>query len=266
MLDTAAAGRAAAMLNDVRTSGALIEALPADLRPADADDAYRIQEAGVAGVLDVAGGGAVVGRKIGATNPAAQEMLGLPEPFQARLLSPFVLDSPAEIAADDMFMRVMEVEFAFRLGADTTTGGAAYDADSVRPLIAAVVPAIEVVDSRFTDWTRVGGLSVIADQGGGGRWIRGAEVTDFAGLDFAGYPVGIGIDGAPRESGTGAAVLGSPLNALAWLANHLAARGQTLKAGEYVTTGSCTKPFPAAKGEAAVADFGALGQVKVSFV
>lgn len=266
MLDTAAAARAAAMLNDVRTSGAPMEALPSDLTPADAEDAYRIQEAGVAGVLDVAGGGVSVGRKVGATNPTAQEMLGVSEPFQAQLLSPFVLDSPAEIPADDMFMRVMEVEFAFRMGGETTTDGAPYDADSVRPLIAAVVPAIEIVDSRFTDWTSVGGLSVIADQGGGGRWVKGAEITDFAALDFAGYPVSISIDGALRESGTGAAVLGSPLNSLAWLANHLAARGQTLKAGEYVTTGSCTRPFPAAKGETAVADFGDLGQVSVRFI
>jgi 2-keto-4-pentenoate hydratase len=257
--------RAAALLLEARASGAQIPGLPESLKPTDPESAYAIQAATLAAILESAGGGAIVGRKIGATNETAQTQLGLTEPFHGVLMSTFVHASPAEISTEEMFMRVLEPEIAFRLGADLPAAGAPYDAASVRPAIAAVMGAIEVVDSRYSSWTTVGGLQLIADNASAGHWLHGAESADLDVIDYASQPVALSLNGEVRQEGTTGNALGSSLAALAWLANDLARLGQSLVAGELVTTGTCTVVVAAEKGDAASADFGPLGRVEVAF-
>src|SRR5690606_17314210 len=134
--------------------------------PADQDEAYAIQAATHAGILALAGGGRRIGWKIGATNPQAQAQLGVDAPFHGALLSPFVHAAPAEVPADGFFMRVLEPEIAFRLGRDLPAGGAPYALAAVADAIDAALPAIEIADSRYQDWTRAGALLLIADNGG----------------------------------------------------------------------------------------------------
>lgn len=239
--------------------------LPARVAPESLAEAYAIQEASIPAILSHAGGGRPVGRKIGCTNPTAQAQLGVSGPFHGRLLSPYVWESPARVPAELFFMRVLEPEFAFRLGRDLPEAAAPYTAESVRPAIAAVMPALEIVDSRWADWTVAGALHLIADNGSNGGWVRGPETTDLSRVDFTSHPTSIGLDGEVKHRGSAANVLGSPLNALAWLANELAASGQPLRAGDYVSTGTTTVVVPAERGDAARADFGALGAVELAF-
>src|SRR5690606_2842679 len=124
--------------------------------------------------------------------------------------------------------------------------------ETIRDAVAAVLPAIEVVDSRFTNWTAVGGLQLIADQAGAGHWVYGEESHNLEDIDLADHPVTLSVNGEVRQRGSSANVLGNPLKSLTWLANDLARNGVTLRAGEVVTTGSCTPAFPAAKGDVAV--------------
>ncbi len=129
--------------------------------------------------------------------------------------------------------------------------------------ILTALPAIEVVDSRYADWTKVGVLSVIADQGAHGHWVRGRESEDWRGLDLAAHRVTLSVDGAVVREGAGRNVLDHPLNAVLWLANTLNATGQTLRAGEYISTGTAVDIYPAKPGETISADFGGLGKVEL---
>lgn len=239
--------------------------LPARVAPEGLAEAYAIQDASLPAILSYAGGGRPVGRKIGCTNPTAQAQLGIPGPFHGRLLSPYVWESPARVPAELFFMRILEPEFAFRLGRDLPASEAPYTAETVRSAIAAVLPALEIVDSRWSDWTVAGALHLIADNGSNGGWVRGPETTDLSGIDFSSHPTSISLNGELQHRGSAANVLGSPLNALAWLAGELAVAGQPLRAGDWISTGTTTVVVPAEKGDRAVADFGALGLVEVAF-
>ena len=264
-MEREAIGRAARLLVEARSDKRRIDALPTELRPTGLAEAYAIQAASLAGILEDAGGGQRLGRKIGCTNAAAQAQLNQNEPFRGALLSPFVHASPATLPADAFFIRMLEPEIAFRLGRDLPAANAPYDAASVKSAIATVMPAIEIVDSRFSDWTTAGGPQLIADNACAGHWVHGTKSPDVEAIDFANHPISISLNGELKERGSSGNALGSSLNALAWLANDLARYGQGLAAGELVTTGTCTSVIPAEKGDVGVADFGALGQVSVSF-
>jgi 2-keto-4-pentenoate hydratase len=222
------------------------------------DDPYAIRERVVQGWLEHFGG-SVIGYKIACTNAIAQQHLGTDGPFYGNLLSALTSDSPARLKADRFFMRVAEAEFAFRMARDVVPGEPVLDA------VEGVLPGIEIVDSRYTDWTKIGAPALTADNACHGAWIRGALVKDFRHLDLAAQPVHLSVNGKLIASGSGAAVLGNPLHALQWLANKLASQGKQLKAGDYITTGVTTDIYMAEAGDAIRADFGSLGSVEVVF-
>ena len=257
------AARAADLLLRARRDHAALAGFPAALAPADAAAGYAVQAALVRRLA--AEGGDPVGYKIGCTGAAAQALLGTDEPFYGRLLARFVAASPARLRAADFFMRIAEVEIAVRLAADLPAAAAPYDAPGVAAAVGAVIPAIEIADSRYRDWTRIGAPALIADNGAAGAWVRGAEVSgiDLAGLDE--LCVGLTVQGNRIRDGVGANALGHPMNALAWLANTLARQGRALRAGDLVTTGTCTEVYAAGPGDQLVADFGPLGTVEVGF-
>jgi len=264
-MDQARLSEGAERLNKARRTGRPIEAALAQGVPADLDEAYAIQSAGIPGILAGAGGGGPIGYKIGCTNAAAQQLLGIPHPVHGVLLSPFAHESPARLDAGAFHIRVIEPEIAFRLARDLPPEGAPYAADELAPALAAVMGAIEVVDTRYANWTTVGALNLIADNASAGHWVKGAESADVAAVDYVRQPVRLYLNGAPVQEGVAGNALGSSLKALAWLANALAARGPGLKAGDLVTTGTCTPVIEVGAGDTAMADFGSLGQVSVSF-
>ncbi len=259
-----AEARAAACLMAARRDRRRIAALPADLAPADAAAAYAIQAAYVARLL-AAQGGRPVGYKIGCTNPTAQAQLGVDEPFHGRLLSPVVRESPARLTAGDFFMRAIETEFAFEMAEDLPAAAAPYDPDGVAAAAGILLSAVEIVDSRYQDWTTIGAPALIADNGCNGAWVRGPASADWRGLALEDHAVTLSCNGAVVREGVGGNVMDHPLNALAWLANTLCMTGGGLERGDLVSTGTCIDIYLAEAGDEFVADFGPLGQVELAF-
>lgn len=126
------------------------------------------------------------------------------------------------------------------------------------------MPALEIVDSRYAEWTTAGAPLIIADNASAGLWVCG-KPGDIAGIDWSDHSVSVQRNGRLAEAGNTGNVLGSPLNALAWLTDFLGKRGESLTAGELVTTGTTIPVNPAERGDTVVADFGPLGRVGVAF-
>ena len=256
--------KAVDLLTEVRRSRVRLDALPVDCRPDDLAAAYAIQ-AVHAERLAALQGGAPVGYKIGCTNVTAQAQLGIDEPFYGRLFPGAVHDSAARLRADDFFMRVIEAEFAFRMVDDLPAAAAPYDLDGVAAAVGAVVPAIEVVDSRYTDWTTAGAAALIADNGSHGALIHGPVTEAWRDIDLESAPVILSVAGEVVREGVGGNALGHPLHALAWLANTLCFSGGGLRAGDLVSTGTCIEVYFADPKDRIRADFGDLGSLEVEF-
>lgn len=238
--------------------------LPPGLRPGDLADAYRVQEI-LVGRLLKGSGGTAIGYKVACTNPIAQEALKIDRPVFGRLLSSTTFESPAVLAADGFVHRVVEAEFGIRMGATVPEGSGPHTAATIAPYVGEVLPSIEVVDHRFVDWS-VGALPVAADNAIHGCWVRSEPATrDWRELDLAGHEVTVTVDGRVATTGTGRAVLGHPLNVVAWLADELPRFGRQLQAGDLITTGVCTDVFEAAAGQTTTADFGPLGSVTIAW-
>jgi 2-keto-4-pentenoate hydratase len=95
--------------------------------------------------------------------------------------------------------------------------------------------------------------------------VLGTPITDWRGLDIPRHPVRLTIDGVVKGEGTGSDALGDPRNVLDWVVEKLRAAGVGLKQGQILSTGTCTGVIPFARGQTAVADFGALGRIEVCF-
>lgn len=254
-----AAARAAELLQEAMRSRKPLARLPDACRPRSLPEAYAIQ-ARFAALL-----GSPVGYKIGYTNPAVQRRFGVPGPISGRLLAERILRSPAELPAAAPLLQAAEPEFALRLAEGLPRAEAPFDRERVAGAIEAVVPSLEIVESRFADWERIGALQTVADNVLGSHWVGGAPARDWTPGELETQEVVAYLDGSEVTRGRGANVLGHPLDALAWLANDLAERGDELRAGELVTTGCCTAVVEASPGARVVADFGRFGRVSVRF-
>jgi 2-keto-4-pentenoate hydratase len=254
---------ASTLLAQARTQLQRLPDLPASVRPAFPDAAYQVQSDLIPQLL-AHFGGTTIGYKIACTNEIAQRQLHVDSPFFGRLLSATTHDNPATIRSAEYFMRVMEAEFAFKMAHDLPPAAQPYTRDQVADAVEGVLPGIEVVDSRFDSWTTVGTPSLIADNACHAAWIRGPLVTNWRAIDLSAQKVRLIINGQLKDEGSGAAVLGHPLNALTWLANALNARGLGLRAGDYITTGVTTDIYLAGPGDHVTADFGPVGVVELS--
>lgn len=237
---------------------------PSDLQPDSLDEAYAVQDFVIAGLL-ADHGGQSIGWKVGCTNAAAQQLLGLGGPFYGRLLSPFVHDSPVTLDANRFHMLCVEAEFAVEVGRDFAAGDAPFNRAGVADHIRSVLPAIEIVDTRFVNWRRVGATWLVADNGSAGHWVRGKAVADWRGLDLAGHQIALRVNEQVIREGVGANVMGHPFEAVRFLANDLARRGRALRAGDIVSTGTAIEVYYAKAGDRIDADFGELGTCSVAF-
>ena len=259
-MSTEAIREACEQFRRARAGGAPLAGLPESCRPQTAEDGYAIQEAFVACC-----GQAVAGWKVGATAPASQQMFGVTEPFYGPILAPVVFPSPAELPAADFPMRGIECEFAFRLAADFAPREEPYGIDEVAERVSAPIPAIEIVSPRLDHPIKYGAPTAIADCGVNGGLVLGAATLEWQQIDLATHAVRLMIDGEEKAAGSGALVLGHPLNVLAWFVNRYTAGGRTLPAGQIVSTGTTTGLVILEPGHIAVADFGTLGQISLRF-
>jgi 2-keto-4-pentenoate hydratase len=235
-----------------RASGRPIEALPAALIPASADEAYAVQDR-VTPML-----GAVAGWKVGAPSPTA-EIHGAP------LCGDGVAPSPARWPAARFRVRGVEAELAFRIGRALPPRAAPYGDDEVWAAVATLHPAIEIVESRFVDPRPMDKLAVLADHQSNGAFCYGAPVETWRAIDFLVQPVRLLIDGNEVARARGGNAAGHPGRLLTWLANHCARRVRGLAAGDIVTTGSHTGLHFAKPGTTVTAEFAGIGAASVTF-
>ena len=161
-------------------------------------------------------------------------------------------------------MCVCEPEFAFRFAEDMPPRAAPYSVAEVMANVSDLHLTLELPDSRFADFTRVGGPSLIADDACAGELVVGARVSaKWRDVDLASQKVSGRVAGRYDREGSGANVLGDPTIALTWLVNELSGLGIGVRRGELVTTGTCMKPLEIEPGDRVDADFGILGSIGV---
>jgi 2-keto-4-pentenoate hydratase len=261
MLDQFQVQAASDMLWDCWRQGRCLSALPEAIRPATRADGYAVQA-----LLERRASTPLFGWKIAATSQAGQSHIGVDGPLAGRLLREQARDTGAQLPLRGNRMRVAEPEFAFRLARDLPPRAQAYTAQEVLAAVDALHPAIEVPDSRYDDFARVGAAQLIADNACAHDFVLGpATRADWRSRDLSEHAVTGSVSGKLHRDGKGANVLGDPRIALAWLANELSQLGITLGAGQVVTTGTCLIPLPVEPGDRVVADFGEFGAVEVRF-
>ena len=261
MLDPQQRQAASDMLWECWQQGRRLSALPDRLRPATREEGYAVQA-----LLERHTNGPLFGWKIAATSRAGQLHIGVDGPIAGRLLRERACDSGARLPTAGNQMRVAEPEFAFRIGRELPPRDSTYTMPEVLAAVDTLHPAIEVPDSRYKDFVKVGGPQLIADDACAHYFVLGpATRVDWRSKDLVEHAVRGTVSGNPPQYGKGANVLGDPRVALAWLANELSRLDIPLGAGQVVTTGTCMTPLAIGPGDSVVADFGELGSVEVRF-
>ncbi|MEM7056375.1 MAG: fumarylacetoacetate hydrolase family protein [Pseudomonadota bacterium] len=239
--------------------GTTIDHLPESQRPRTRAAGYAIQAH-----LEAFSAHPRAGWKIAATSEAGQRHINVDGPLAGRLLAEKIAPDGAELSLTGNHMRVAEPEFAFRLAQPILARGAEYSVAEVFAAVGDLHPAIELPDSRFTDYTAVGAPALIADNAAARDLILGPVVTaDWRGMDLAAHPVVCTVGGRYTREGLGSNVLGDPRKALTWCINELSQLGIDLNAGEVITTGTAAVPMDLEPSELVTADFGELGTTTV---
>ncbi|EHI12081.1 2-keto-4-pentenoate hydratase [Mycolicibacterium thermoresistibile] len=226
----------------------------------DVVDAYEIQLINIR--QRVAEGARVVGHKVGLSSEAMQKMMGVDEPDYGHLLDDMQVfeDKPVK-SANYLYPRV-EVEVGFILAADLP--GADCTEEDVLAATEAFAPAIELIDTRITDW-KIKLCDTIADNASSAGWVLGEARVSPEEIDITTIEATLTNNGEVVAQGRSDAVLGNPVTAVAWLARKVDSFGVRLKAGDIVLPGSCTRAIDAPAGSHFVADFSGLGSVQLSF-
>ncbi|MDN7903247.1 2-oxopent-4-enoate hydratase [Burkholderia diffusa] len=225
------------------------------------DDAYRIQQRFIERRIER--GETVVGKKIGVTSQAVQDMLNVRQPDFGILLSGMHYAAGEAIATESLIAPRAEGEIAFILARDLR--GPGIDRTDVIAATAAVAPCFEIVDSRIRDWAiRI--EDTVADNASCGVYVLGEARVDPRTLDLAACDMTIEKNGERVAQGRGDAALGHPADAVAWLANTLAEYDVPLLAGEIVLSGSLAKLIPVTAGDALSMHISGIGSCDVRFI
>ena len=253
------AERAARHLYEAHRQRQPYQPLPGDLSPSTIEEAYDTQEAFQ--TLLMPERGAIAGYKIALTTPVMQRMVGFDAPCAGAVFANGVHHSPATVPAADYVRLGAECEVAVRLGSSLA---APCDRDRAAAAVAALMPAFELVDDRGADYANLYFLGVAADNAWNAGAVLGPERADWPALDLENARGYMTINGQPAGAGYGRDVLGHPLDALAWLANTLAARGRELQAGMLVMTGSIVSTKFLNPGDEAKFTFDGLGEIRLN--
>lgn len=220
------------------------------------EDAYRVQQLQVAAWESA--GDPVKGHKVGLASRAIQRQMGVDQPDFGHLTQTMFHLEHAPIPPGTFIQPRVEPEVAFVLRRPLTGPGV-----SVADAVAAVdfvLPALEFVDSRISDW-QIRIFDTIADNASSGGVVLGSRPMRLDDVDLRLMGCNLHRNGEVVATGCGGAVLGSPINSLVWLANTLGRLGVTLEAGHVVLPGSMTKAFDCKPGDSIVAHFAELGSV-----
>ncbi|WP_433213524.1 2-keto-4-pentenoate hydratase [Microtetraspora malaysiensis] len=222
--------------------------------------AYAVQAALTGRRL--AAGARIVGRKIGLTSEAVQRQLGVDQPDLGVLFDDMAYADGDAIPVGRILQPRIEAEIAFVLCADLTDGP--LDAAQVRDAIEYAVAALEICGSRVAGWDISFG-DTVADNASSGAYVLGTErraLDEFEPVDVV---MSMSVDGEEVSTGTGAACLGDPIEAVVWLARMARDLGEPLRAGQVVLSGALGPMRPVTAGETVTATLSGLGAVRVRF-
>ncbi|MFV3126770.1 2-keto-4-pentenoate hydratase [Niveispirillum sp. KHB5.9] len=246
-------------LRDAYARGA-VPPLRDGLDPLDADGAYAVQTLNTR--FWQAQGRRIVGRKAGLTAKAVQTQLGVSQPDFGALFDDMRVADGGRLDPSRALQPKVEAEVALVLGAALTDPETT--PEQVAAAVATVHAAIEIVDSRIADW-KITFADTVADNGSSAFFVIADEGKPLAGLDLYTCGMVLEVDGAVVSLGAGAACLGHPLNAAAWLARTLAARGEPLQAGDILLTGALGPMVALSPGQTIVAKVGGLGSCSFTY-
>lgn len=252
-------GAAALALRQAYSGGA-IAPLRQYLDPTDAVGAYAVQEINTR--LWEAEGRRIVGRKAGLTAKAVQLQLGVDQPDFGVLFDDMHIADGGALDPARCIQAKAEAEIAFVLGADLPLVDTT--PDQVADAVASVHAAIEIVDSRIADW-KISFADTVADNGSSAFFVLADQGLPLDGVDLAGAAMTMTVNGEVASTGVGAAVMGNPLNAAAWLARTLAERGEPLKAGDILLAGALGPMVALTAGDAVHAEVSGIGACSFSF-
>ena len=238
-------------------NGTTIDDLPADLKPGTRAAGYAIQAH-----FEGYSAETRAGWKIAATSRAGQRHINVDGPLAGRLLAENLRPDGTEISINANRMRVAEPEFAFRFAQKVPAKPDLYTVEEVLGFVGDLHLTLELPDSRFTDFTAVGGPTLIADNACARELVVGPKVTaNWRALDLAAHRVRARVGARYDREGLGANVLGDPREALTWCVNELSQLGIDLGAGELITTGTCAPPLESEPGDVVESDVGQLGTI-----
>lgn len=251
-----ASEKAAALLLSHWRSNTRMDQIPRAIRPKSRGDGYAVGAA-----LARQSGSAVSGWKIAATSEAGQKHINVDGPIIGRILQERLLPAGADVTLGDNIMKVAEAEFAFSFASDLPARAAPYSHEECMAAVAGLHLSIEVPDSRYNDFTKVGAAQLIADTACASWLVLGPPVqAPWKDIDLSTHVVTGFRNGEKVAEGTGKAVLGDPRKAMTWFVNECAAYGGGVKAGQFVTTGTCIVPMAVKPGDEVVIDYGVLGR------
>lgn len=246
-------------LRDAYRSGPIAPLRDA-LAPTDAEGAYAVQAFNTDQWLKE--GRHLVGRKIGLTAKAVQAQLGVDQPDYGALFADMEVADGGTLSADAALQPKVEAEIALVLKDDLDDPEATME--SVRAATDYIVPAIEIVDSRIADW-RISFADTVADNGSSAYFVLGSPKHPVDAVDLYSCGMVMTVNGAIVSVGAGAACLGHPLNAAAWLARVMAAQGTPLRRGDVVLTGALGPMVALTPGDKVEVVIGGIGSCSFTY-
>jgi 2-keto-4-pentenoate hydratase len=235
------------------------EGLPLEWRPTTRAEGYAIQQ-----VMETRTAAPLFGWKLAATSKAGQMHIGVDGPLAGRIIQERVIPDGGVYPAARSLMQVAELEFAFRFKREICPRRRLWEVPEALEEIVSLHPAIELPDSRFTQYENVGAPQLVADDACADFFVLGPACPDsWRGIDLAEHEVWGCIQGADRQRGLGRNVLGDPRIALCWFLDEASRNDIVVRAGEVVTTGTCLQPMKISRGADVFGDFGVLGTVSV---
>ena len=242
----------------------LIDGPDAFEMPRCREEAYFVQDR-----MSYVIGQDITGWKVGATSAKMRELDGHDDVIPGRIFSSVTFLGPVHELPFDQFPNARaETEFAFQLTEDIAQGGRQCSASDLEDKVS-MHPAIEIIGNRHRlDEATKGqkSLMTVADNGGGIGFVFGSAFAAWKDLDFRNHSICLQVDDHPAAENFLGDLRCEPLEAMADLINHLSARGISLKAGDFVSTGAATVPQPFDKGSHVNADFGMMGKIQLTFV
>lgn len=224
---------------------------------ADIEDAYAVGQ--YVTDLKVAAGRQIKGHKVGLTSKAMRSFTGASEPDYGTIFDNWFLDEGTKVPASILNRAAVEIELVFVLKDDL--GGPSVNAVDVIRATDFILPAIEVVDSRYGERGLPGVVDSISDAASCGFIMVGGNPVSLLDVDPRAVSGSLYINGELEQSGVASAVMGNPVNSVAWLARKLDEFGVSMEAGHSILSGSFIKAVPISVGDAILADFGPLGQI-----